>query len=74
MANDSHNISSLPLYRRIGAKGFGVFRHALVGLPDIIYLVTANVFERFSVPYRLGLAAPLGKRGVEFMYQKPLKR
>jgi hypothetical protein len=37
-ANDSHNISSLPLYRRIGAKGFGVFRHALVGLPDIIYL------------------------------------
>jgi hypothetical protein len=39
-----------------------------------IYLVTANLFERLSVPYRLGLAAPLGKRRVEFMYQKPPKR
>ena len=39
-----------------------------------IYLVTANLFERLSVPYRLGPAAPLGKRRVEFMYQKPPKR
>jgi dolichyl-phosphate beta-glucosyltransferase len=25
-----------PLYRRVGAKGFGVFMHAVVGLPDIV--------------------------------------
>ena len=37
------------------------------------YIVTANLFERLSAPYRPGLAAPLGERGVEFMHKKPPK-
>jgi hypothetical protein len=37
------------------------------------YLVTANLFERLSAPYKPGLTAPLGERSVELMHKKPPK-